>query len=285
MKQHFDSELCSGCGNCLRFCPKGILKLNDERTLVTVTDPSLCVMCRSCETMCTRGAFWFSEDDTMPEEIRIMGREKLPDHAGCQFGIMAHMLARAIVNRGIRDRVKLFCSDRAEAQLAVDSEGIEAPYFVEAALNYKKEHPDRIVIIFYSDPKQKPHEDAKQLFLKLENENVTLIHCLGYFEQCDHYRGANIPAEHLIEKTGAAYAARGNVTSPGMALRTESYIEKALACQEEGKGLSAVEIIFPCFFRLENRPAGPVSFETRNIIHEWFGKQIVPEFSPGVLKD
>ena len=285
MERHFDSDFCSGCGNCVRFCPKGILELNKKRTKIMMSDPESCIFCRSCETMCTRGAFWFSEDGTMPEDIRIMGREKLPDHAGCQFGIMAHMLARAVINTGLKERVKLFCSDKAEAQLDVDLEGVEAPYFVEAAVKYKEEHPERIVIIFYSDPKQQPHEDAKRLFPKLQGHNITLIHCLGYFEQTDRYQGVNFPSEHLAEQLETAYAARGNMTSVAMTLKTEYMIEEALRCQAEGTGLSVVEIIFPCFFRLENRPEEPVCYETRNIIHEWFGKYVVPEFSPGNLKD
>ncbi len=30
MKRHFDRIHCTGCGNCIRFCPKGILKLSEE---------------------------------------------------------------------------------------------------------------------------------------------------------------------------------------------------------------------------------------------------------------
>ncbi len=86
MKRHFDRIHCTGCGNCVRFCPKGILKLSEvpgeQGTYITVTDESACISCRSCETMCTRGAFWFSDTETMPEDIRIMGRGGLPDSFG-----------------------------------------------------------------------------------------------------------------------------------------------------------------------------------------------------------
>ena len=291
MKRHFDRIHCTGCGNCVRFCPKGILKLSEvpdeQGTYITVTDESACISCRSCETMCTRGAFWFSDTETMPEDIRMMGREGLPDHAGCQFGIMAHMLARAIVNLGIEEQVTIFRSERSEANLLTDSRGYEAPYFFEEALQFKKEHPERTVVIFYSDPKAGPHENAKERFLKLKDENITLIHCLGYFEQTDDYRDCRIPSEHLAEqmaqKEHASYIARGNLTSVPMTLKTERYIEEALKHQMHSEGFSVVEIIFPCFFRLENRPTDPITPETRDRIHEWFGRCIVPEFEPGIL--
>ncbi len=292
MKRHFDRIHCTGCGNCIRFCPKGILKLSEEPDeqgiYITVTDEKACISCRSCETMCTRGAFWFSDTDQMPEDIRIMGREGLPDHAGCQFGIMAHMLSRAIVNLGIEDQVTIFRSERSEANLLVDSRGYEAPHFFEEGIKFKQEHPERLVIIFYSDPKAGPHEHAKKLFSQLKDENITLIHCLGYFEQTDDYQGYRIPSEHLAEqmigKEGISYIARGNLTSVAETLKTERYMEEALCCQMRGQGTSVTEIIFPCFFRLENRPKDPITPETRERIHAWFSDNIVPEFKPGVLK-
>ncbi|MDO4192427.1 MAG: 4Fe-4S dicluster domain-containing protein [Erysipelotrichaceae bacterium] len=293
MKRHFDRIHCTGCGNCIRFCPKGILKLSsepDEQGIyITVTDEDACISCRSCETMCTRGAFWFSDTDEMPEDIRIMGRESLPDHAGCQFGIMAHMLSRAIVNLGIEDTATIFRSDRSEANLLVDSRGYEAPYFFEEALKFKQEHPERLVVIFYSDPKAGPHENAKERFKNLKDEKITLIHCLGYFEQTDDYQGYRIPSEHLAEqmaqKEGASYIARGNLTTVPDTLKTERYMEEALRCQMRGEGFSVVEIIFPCFFRLEDRPKDPITPETRGRIHQWFSDSIVPEFRPGILKE
>jgi hypothetical protein len=224
----------------------------------------------------------------MPEDIRIMGRDGLPDHAGCQFGIMAHMLSRAIVNLGIEDQVTIFRSERSEANLLVDSRGYEAPHFFEEGIKFKQEHPERLVIIFYSDPKAGPHEHAKKLFSQLKDENITLIHCLGYFEQTDDYQGYRIPSEHLAEqmtgKEGISYIARGNLTSVAETLKTERYMEEALRCQMRGEGTSVTEIIFPCFFRLENRPKDPITPETRERIHAWFSDNIVPEFKPGVLK-
>ncbi len=289
MKRYFDREYCSGCGNCIRSCPKGILKLDEKENRIVVTDEAACVGCRNCETMCTKGAFWFSDDGNMPEDIRIMGRELLPDHAGCQFGIIAHMLARAIVRTGMRNSVKIFGSDRAEANLSVDREGIPAPYFFEKALEYKKEHPERIVVIFYSDPKEKPHADAAERFLKLKDENVTLIHCLGNFRQTDQYAGFEDPSRHLAEEMAgngnAKFAARGNVTVPSAALKTERYMEAALKKQAEGIGPSVVEIVFPCFFRLEGRPALPICPERRELIRDWFADRVVPEYPAGTIKE
>ena len=90
MKRHFDRIHCTGCGNCIRFCPKGILKLSEEPDeqgiYITVIDEKACISCRSCETMCTRGAFWFSDTDQMPEEfLTLIDREEPVEKVVCDY--------------------------------------------------------------------------------------------------------------------------------------------------------------------------------------------------------
>ena len=55
------ARLCKGCGYCIKFCPKGILKMGEERNkkghfFPVVTEPDKCISCGICATMCPEGA-------------------------------------------------------------------------------------------------------------------------------------------------------------------------------------------------------------------------------------
>ncbi|MFZ5917593.1 MAG: 4Fe-4S binding protein [Chloroflexota bacterium] len=42
---------CKGCGLCVAFCPRGVLKVNGSGR-VHVVSPELCTACEWCETHC-----------------------------------------------------------------------------------------------------------------------------------------------------------------------------------------------------------------------------------------
>ena len=44
-------EYCKGCGICVEFCPKKVLKL-DESGKVEVVKPDQCIKCKLCELRC-----------------------------------------------------------------------------------------------------------------------------------------------------------------------------------------------------------------------------------------
>lgn len=60
-----DSELCTGCGECVNACPKGVLSLDGDGKLPVLKDPLNCSLCKSCVDVCpVEGAIKLDPDDT-----------------------------------------------------------------------------------------------------------------------------------------------------------------------------------------------------------------------------
>ena len=56
-----NENLCKGCSYCVKFCPRNILELGDERSkrgffFPVVTDSEKCTSCGICATVCPEGA-------------------------------------------------------------------------------------------------------------------------------------------------------------------------------------------------------------------------------------
>lgn len=57
-KLTFKEDLCKGCGLCVKFCPKGVLALAQERINAKghhpaeAVEPDKCIGCAFCATMC-----------------------------------------------------------------------------------------------------------------------------------------------------------------------------------------------------------------------------------------
>jgi 2-oxoglutarate ferredoxin oxidoreductase subunit delta len=52
LKQHIiNREWCKGCGICVEFCPKKVLKMDEEEKAVAAR-PQDCICCRLCELRC-----------------------------------------------------------------------------------------------------------------------------------------------------------------------------------------------------------------------------------------
>lgn len=58
VKLTFKTDLCKGCGLCVNACPKGLLKIADDKINhkghhpAEITEPEKCVACASCAMMC-----------------------------------------------------------------------------------------------------------------------------------------------------------------------------------------------------------------------------------------
>lgn len=47
-----DADLCTGCGKCVRMCPRRILYIDKDTKIAEVTDHSNCDRLRGCEFVC-----------------------------------------------------------------------------------------------------------------------------------------------------------------------------------------------------------------------------------------
>lgn len=62
-----DKNLCTGCGICIKFCPKDVLAESDELNqydnhFTEVVDKKSCIGCRRCELYCPDFAIKVKEE-------------------------------------------------------------------------------------------------------------------------------------------------------------------------------------------------------------------------------
>ncbi len=73
VKVHIDLDRCKGCGYCAEFCPRGVLKMSDQRSpkgydTVKVVDEDKCLGCGLCEAMCPEFGIRLTSEDEDKEE-------------------------------------------------------------------------------------------------------------------------------------------------------------------------------------------------------------------------
>lgn len=71
----YDYGACSGCGDCLNVCPRGVWGFNESTEKAELVKPKKCIDCTSCEFQCPVRAIRI-ERAFIPRSPQIIG---LPD--------------------------------------------------------------------------------------------------------------------------------------------------------------------------------------------------------------
>lgn len=288
----FDKEQCMGCGNCLKWCPNHLLRLAYERNAKGVhyivnINPNACVSCGTCETMCTAGAIHISGFNDIA--YGLINKNKIPPHSGCYLGSMAVALSRAIAQLNIQDRAVIFKKAAADINLNVEMHDYPDESYYQDALNYKKEHPEKIVIVVLSSSKAPSTARNNERMANLCNETITFINTSNWFETAYYLDCPVNDFNHYIDAPdhikNASFVARAGVKTPDQINEMTRYLKKALTNQMEGKPYSIVEMVFPCFYRLAGRPQFLMEKGQIDEVNQWFNQNIIDQFKLGVIKE
>lgn len=294
MKPIIDSNQCTGCGNCIQFCPKQLLALSKSNELnergvryIQIKDEQACIQCGRCELMCTGGAI------KVEKQVDISGydlidKTSIPPHAGCYLGSLAKALADCIVKLNVQNDIVIFKKSAADVNLNVETHDYQDEQFYEDGLAYKQAHPEKIVLLICSSSKSHTTAINNERFRALTTENVTLINTLNWFEIDAEFNlkcGGSRILEEISEQGKASFTARGSVRSPQQMMRLKLYLERAIQNQIDKKPFSLVEIVFPCFYRLANRPQGLMPFEEINALNKWFDDTVASAYGEGILHE
>lgn len=287
-----DKDQCMGCGNCLNNCPLNLLELTSNDDLnkrnvryVYLKDVSSCVECGKCELMCTAAALHIEKNK---DSYNLLDKEHIPPHSGCYLGSLAKALANAIEELNIKDNIVLFKKKSADVNLHVESyDYTDDNYYIDG-LNYKKEHPDKIVLIISNSSKIHSTALNEERYRQLKDEKITLINTLNWFE-CDenisvHTAGDSHILEELAKNSNASFIARGGVRSPEEIRKLQAFIKQGLQNQIDNKNFSVIEMVFPCFYRLAGRPQVLMPYEKISEINSWFDKNIKNNYPLGIMK-
>jgi len=72
MAIHIDGEVCKGCGLCVHYCPKDVLRLSDHLNVrgyrvVEVYQNENCIQCKMCEFGCPDLAIFIEKIEKVSE--------------------------------------------------------------------------------------------------------------------------------------------------------------------------------------------------------------------------
>ena len=277
-----NQEQCMGCGSCLAWCPKKLLELSNDRNQKGVhylvnKNSDECINCGICELMCRAGAI-----ETNQIGHTLIDPSIIPPHVGCSFGSITKVLADVIMELGIQDQVVMFKQKGADIGLDVEYHDYTNDDFYEDGLKYKDEHPEKIVIIVCASSKISNTSLNEKRFAALQDEKVTIIHTLSYFEADENFTCVTNEMNHMIEvldeRNVASLIARGHVSSPKAMKQFEQFMKLALQKQINKESFSVVEMVYPCLFRLGKRPQKLMEYEKIQPINDWFLQYVESQY-------
>lgn len=64
--ERIDTELCDGCGICVRYCQVDVIRMDEESNKAIIRYPEDCMTCGLCEIECPQKAISLSYITTEP---------------------------------------------------------------------------------------------------------------------------------------------------------------------------------------------------------------------------
>jgi Indolepyruvate ferredoxin oxidoreductase, alpha and beta subunits len=295
MKKTFDKEKCTGCGVCVINCPIKIMEVSSTevnkkgKATSYVIDESKCINCMICAKMCPYFAINFEDNGKNITFPKLMENVEIPFHNGCYQGLIERLVAETIEELDIAKDIIIFKPEMARFTVNVEIKALPMEKYFEEALIYKRNNPNKIVLIWYVDEEPWQHEQALKDFKNLKNSSVTIIHMLNYFSELKENPNSPNCAEdlcdYLSKSSEATFVSRGSFKNLGSQNQTKLQITKAILNQEKNKGFSLAEITLPCHWRIEGRPTKEIVFSQVKENIEWFNKEIIKKYPLGIFKN
>ena len=278
-----DEKLCKGCGLCVEFCPRQVLKLADEPgsagyTTAEPVDLERCTSCGICYQVCPDYAIAVKGERRSGEKIEYSMPKALSGIQtsycpGCTHGVVHRIIAEVIDELDIKEKTigvtSIGCSIFIYKYLDVDYvEGAHgrAP---AVATGVKNVHPDNVVFTYQGDGDIGAIGTAEIIHAAVRGENITAIFVnngnygmtggqmapttlMGHVTTTspggrDESHGHPLHvADMLATIKGDSYLVRGSADTPRNIRNLKKYVKRAFQRQVNQEGFSLVEVLGIC---------------------------------------
>lgn len=223
---------------------------------------------------------------------------------GCGHAIINKLIAEIIDEKGWLEKTVMVwpigCSVYADQYFKTDSICALHGRAPALATGLKRARPDNMVIVYQGDGDMVSEGMSEIIHAAIRGEKFSVIFVNNAiygmtggqmapttlegqvttttpYGRKEEIQGAPVNMAELISNIkGCIYSQRVTVDSPRHMMETKNAIRKALELQEQGRGMSFVEVLSPC-------PTGWGLKPTKAL--EYIEEQMLPIYPLGVFKD
>ncbi len=234
----------------------------------------------------------------------VLTNEVFTTCGGCGHGIVFKLIAEVIEENGWEEKSIIVwpigCSSFGYKGISLD--GINALHgrAPAVATGLKRATDDKIVIVYQGDGDMVSEGLAEIMSAAARSEKISVIFVNNAIFGMTGGQMAATSLENMVTSTspfgrnpdvagypinmselisnlkGCYYAERAALSTPANIKKTKKSIERVLKLQQEGKGLSFLEILSPCPTNWGMKPVQCL---------EWIENEMVKQYPLGVFKD